>query len=133
MMLGQPESEHNRFRVGMLFLAIGILLLLWAWGSWLFRSSVPVEPTPVIQGSSWTLLPAASAAEGDANQSEARRGLARVSLIMMTFLLILIAVCFGGYAVIIAARRYRALMERKQATPTRCDDVWSMHRLPDDE
>lgn len=128
-MLGQPESEHRRFRVGLAFLVVGVLLLLWAWVSWLFRASVPDEPTR--RGSGFSLLPAAYAAAGEALDPE--KGLARASLILMTLLLLLIVGAFGAYAAVIAVRRHRELMAHRRSAPTANADVWAMHRLPDDE
>jgi hypothetical protein len=129
-MLGQPESEHHRFRVGLMFLIIGVLLLLWAWGSWLFRTAVPGESTPARE-SSIAILPAALAA--DPASIDPEQGLARASLLLMTLLLLLIVGSFGAYAAVIAVRRHRELMRHKRAAPTANADVWAMHRLPDDE
>ena len=130
-MLGRPESEHNRVRVGLLFLVVGVLLLLWAWGSWLFRASVPDERPPVVRESSLMILPAAVASE--AAPVDPQQALGRSSFLLMTLLLLLIAFCFGAYAAVIAVRRHRELMERKRAVPTPNEDAWAMHRVSDDE
>ena len=42
-------------------------------------------------------------------------------------------VTIGAYAAVIAIRRHRELMQHKRGAPTANADVWSMHRLPDDE
>ena len=130
-MLGQPESEHHRFRVGLLFLIVGVLLLLWAWGSWLFRASVPDEPVPAVRESSLSILPTALAAGAGAIDPE--KSLGRASFLLMTLLLLLIVGSFGAYAAVIAVRRHRELMEHKRAAPTANADVWAMHRLPEDD
>ena len=130
-MLGQPESEQYRFRVGLLFLIIGVLLLLWAWGSWLFRASVPDEPGPAPRHASMVILPAAVAADPD--EIDPEKGLARASLVLMTVLLLLITGSFGAYAAVIALRRQRELLGHKRAAPTANEDLWAMHRLPDDD
>jgi amino acid transporter len=66
MMLGQPEGEHYRVRLGIIFLVIGLLLVLWAWGSWVFRVSAgsPENPTgavPIREGGQSPSEPPASA------------------------------------------------------------------------
>ncbi|MFQ5415173.1 MAG: hypothetical protein ACE5E6_12020 [Phycisphaerae bacterium] len=39
MSLGIPGEEHNRVRVGMIILLLGLLLLGYAWGNWMFRNT----------------------------------------------------------------------------------------------
>lgn len=131
MMLGQPESEHRRSRVALAFLVVGVLLLLWAWVSWVFRVSVPDGGGPAIRESSLSLLPAALAA--GAGGVDPEKSLGRASLMLMTLLLLLIVGAFGAYAAVIAVRRQRELMEHKRAAPTANADVWAMHRLPDED
>ncbi|UCE58369.1 MAG: hypothetical protein JSU63_13115 [Phycisphaerales bacterium] len=117
------DPEHKRVRLAIALLISGIILVLWAWGNWVYRtsnsgagaSSVQVEPTAPID--------------------EARRKAAADAaprLLMYTLLLILV-VLFGGYALIRASRRHYEAISRKRAAPTATEDLWAMHSLPDDE
>mgnify|MGYP006908254759 CR=1 FL=1 len=63
-------------------------------------------------------------------QPELVRTLKAVLLLVAVLVLI-----FGvsSYAFIRWSRRYRKWLMRRDADPTPSDDVWQMHRLPDDD
>lgn len=119
MTLGIRDSDQHRKRLGLPLLVIGIILMLWAWGSWIYRSSIRAE----IDGAIIQDVPAPS--------SETIRTVRLPSLILLVGLLLvlLLLVLFGSHALIRAARRYRALADRKRAPPTPSDDVWAMNKL----
>ena len=43
MMLGTSPSGKNYPTAGIIVLFAGVLLLLWAWGNWVYRISEPAE------------------------------------------------------------------------------------------
>lgn len=145
-MLGQPDSEQNRFKLGVLFLIIGLLLVLWAWGSWVFRISadssekanpdaaLPFVSPPAIRGSSLAFPPWLLMGEGNSpsDTNEKPEGLRLVALTSMTVVLLMTVFLFGSLAVVIGTRRWRALADRKRAPPTPNADVWAMHKVPDE-
>jgi hypothetical protein len=47
MTLGIPKTDHKRVRLALVFLLLGLLLLVWAWGSWAYRTSVSTA-TPMM-------------------------------------------------------------------------------------
>ncbi len=117
MNLGKPGSEQHRTRVGLLFLAIGVVLVLWAWGSWVYRASAPVEAA----GSPIQNVSAPS--------PDTVRAVQLSPLILLVGLLLLLLFLFGSHAMVRAARRYRELAARKRPPPTASDDVWAMNKL----
>ena len=42
-----PKTDHKRIRLALVFLLLGLLLLVWAWGSWAYRMSVSTA-TPML-------------------------------------------------------------------------------------
>ena len=119
MILGEPGSERYRSRLGLLMLVIGIVLLLWAWSSWLYRASVPTK----VDGHAEILV-----------EPTAQRMLALRSspLFLMVFFVLILAFFVGSYVVVRMIRRYRDTVLRNRAAPTDAQDVWRMHRPPRD-
>ena len=122
MTSGTPAHEQNRTRLGLVFLVVGIVLVLWAWGSWIFRASVPAETGGAL-------------AEHAAANPDVVRAVRLSPLVLLVGLLLILLVLFGSYTLIRAMRRHRAIADRKRPSPTASDDVWTMHKLrgPDDE
>jgi len=124
MTSGTSGSEQNRTRMGLVFLVVGVVLVMWAWGSWIYRASVPAET-------------AGTLAEHVAAANPAVVRAARLSpLVLLVGLLLVLVVLFGSYTLIRAIRRHRALADRKRPPPTPADDAWAMNKLrnpPDDE
>jgi len=44
MATDQTDTEDRNIRVGLILLVLGFLLLLWAWGSWVFRTTAGQQP-----------------------------------------------------------------------------------------
>ncbi len=123
MTSGAPGSEPNRTRMGLVFLVVGIVLVMWAWGSWIYRASVPAE-------TAGALSERVTAGNPDVVRA------ARLSpLVLLVGLLLVLVVLFGSYTLVRAMRRHRALADRKRPPPTAADDAWAMNKLrnPDDE
>ncbi len=116
MIFGMRGSNHHRTRVGLVFLVVGAGLLAWAWGSWIFRASNPVEMEGVV------------AQPPRAPNPESVRAFLLSPLVFIVGLLLVLLVLFGSHVLIRAARRYRALDARKR-TPTPSEDVWAMNKL----
>ncbi len=101
-------------------LLVGIVLLLWAWGIWLYRTSVaPVAVAPL----------------SDSPDTTASRRAVVQSLpaFLAVGFVLLLALFVGTYLITRWARRLRERQVRRSAAPTDSRDVWQMHRLPRDE
>jgi len=48
MAQGLSGSEQNRIITAIVLLVLGLLLLLWAWGSWVYRTSPPESVTAAL-------------------------------------------------------------------------------------
>jgi hypothetical protein len=117
MIPGLSDSDPKRLRAGLVFLVMGVLLMLWAWGSWLFRSATADTPGAADKGGA---LPA-----GETVQA-VQAGPAVLLLVLFLVLVFL----FASYAIVRSSRRFRELIFRKRPPPTASDDVWAMHKPP---
>ena len=117
MTLGMRGSDQHRKRLGLPLLVIGIILMLWAWGNWIYRASKSVEREGTIAQN----VPAPS--------PDTVLAVRLSPLVLLVGLLLVLLVLFGSHALIRAARRYRALADRKRPPPTPADDVWAMNKL----
>jgi len=117
MTLGLRGSDQHRKRLGLPFLVIGIVLILWAWGSWIYRASKSVEREGTVAQNVISPSP------------DTIRAVRLSPLVLMVGLFLVLLVLFGSYALIRVARRYRALADRKRPPPTPADDVWAMNKL----
>jgi len=140
MTLGAPGNEHYRFRAGMLFLAVGVALILFAWLSWFFRSSssdgAPIPPP--IQNSapvrSSSMLSPVSGDETDDAGANRRSAFVRAApMVLLTTFLVVVVFLGGSLVLVRGLRRYLAEADRKRPVPTPTDDVWAMHRVPDED
>jgi TRAP-type C4-dicarboxylate transport system permease small subunit len=112
-------ADEGRFRTGLAFLVLGISLILWAWGNWLYRASTPEPAASIVR------------AEGDAVDTVRVEATSVLPQILMYSLILVFLVLFGGYAVVRMVRRYRESADRERAGPSASQDVWAMHKLPD--
>ncbi|MBI1824834.1 MAG: hypothetical protein HY287_17225 [Planctomycetes bacterium] len=120
MILGERGSEQYRTRLGLLMLVVGILLLTWASGSWLYRTNVP----SAIDGASM---------ERSLDRATTHMMAVRSSpFFLMVALLLLTAFLVGSIIIVRTIRSYRDSVLRKPSEPTTHQDVWSMHRPPRD-
>lgn len=128
---GTPGPEASRNRVGFALLVVGIVLLLFAWFSWLYRTSTPdVAPPVEHETQSSALVPVQPLNESGPGQQAAFVQAAPM-LLMVTFLLILVFL-IGSLILVRGIRRYLAAGDHERRPPTPSDDVWSMHRAHDE-
>ena len=122
MGLGTSGSSANRLKLGLVFLALGIVLLLWAWGNWIYRSSNGLnEGSVAVEPSSGLRSPAAMQAVQ-----------ASPFVLMVGFFLVLVFLV-GSYAIVRGSRRLREAILYKAPKPTASSDVWSMHKVPSED
>lgn len=124
---GPPDQK--RFRSGIVFLVMGVVLVLWAWGSWIYRSS----GTSTIQSSinrSQNYDPDLNAGADYPDQHEVAKTLP--TFIMFGFILFVVFLV-AIFILVRTTRRYLAASARKRAPPTNTQDIWSTHKLPDDD
>lgn len=124
MIFGGPDQdiEQRRTALGLAFLVLGLMLLMWAWGSWMYRASTRSKPV---------------AMERAISEDEDSEKAVRMAPEMLLGGVMLVAVFLVGSLVFVrASRRYRQSLNRRAGTPTDTTDVWSMHKLkdfPDDD
>jgi hypothetical protein len=122
MGLGTSASSVNRLKLGLVFLALGVVLLLWAWGNWIYRSSNGLSEGSV------TVEHVAGA------RSPATMQAVQASpLVLMVGFFLVIVFLVGSYAIVRGSRRLREAILYEKPAPTASDDVWSMHKAPTEE
>jgi len=130
MSLGTSGSEPRRVTAAASFLVLGVLLMLWAWGSWVYRANVKRQEAAaarVATAPDVATTPVAS--DPDENRERAIR---TIPFALMIVILVLLVVLIGFVLISRGARRYFATLNRKRPSPTATQDVWSQHQLPDD-
>ncbi len=67
-------------------------------------------------------------------EQAAERGKAAgaLSLFVLVGVVLLLVFLVGAVVLVWTARRRRAFAGRRRPTPTPAEDVWAMHKLPDD-
>jgi len=119
MSLGPSISSTHRMKLGLVFLALGVVLLIWAWGNWIYRSSTGMgESGVVLEERAGPRSPATIQA------------LKASPFVLMVGLLLVLAFLIGSYAIVRGSRRLREALLHQKAPPTASDDVWMMHKTP---
>lgn len=108
-------------KIGLLFLILGSLLVVFAWGSWAYRTSAA------------STVPAITIENAAPTGNDAATLVKAWTYYLLVISGLVLVVLFGGYAVVRLARRYREATERRRATPTASESVWEMHRVSDEE
>lgn len=123
--------DQNRFRLGIIVLVTGIILVLWAWGSWIYRSSGTTPQGSRVNGSFEydENLEELNDRSEYPDQTQVAKTLP--TMLLYGFILFLV-VLVATFILVRATRRYRAAAAHKRAPPTDTSDVWSTHKLPDD-
>lgn len=111
------EIEQRRMTMGLGFLVVGLVLLMWAWGSWIYRTANTAKPIAV------------SRVEGDGEQAVKTVGIAPGMLIGGVILVVVFLA--ASFVFVRASRRYRQSLSRRSSAPSDTTDVWSMHKLKD--
>ena len=114
------DSDTQRIRAGLVVLLAGIVILLGALGMAVLRGPGPAGDSVALnqQGVSLTadrVLPARVGA-----------ALLILAIVLVTSLLI------AGYILLRVTRRHAQRRKARAIRPTPNDDVWKMHKLPED-
>ncbi len=56
-----------------------------------------------------------------------------LALVLLVVFVVVLVFLIGGWIIVRSARRRQALTTRKRAAPTPSEDVWAMHKLPEDD
>jgi ABC-type Fe3+ transport system permease subunit len=123
MTLGGLGGESNRVRIGLAFLLMGLLLLAWSWGSWVYRTSA----TQVATAESPTQSEDASDPLSPEKKAVAARSL---TLVLLTIFALFLAVLLGSFVIVRYGRNYFAMHGRGKTAPTTNASVWEMHQPP---
>ena len=150
-MTGPPTPEDRlRTRAGTAILLIGTVLVLWAWGNWVYRftprglgpgpvvSSTPAGHTGVASATRKPLTSSLAPEDEDPQSTDAaaaevdqKRRAARMALVVIIGGVAALSIFICVIALARAARRYRAAALRRQLPPSAADDVWTMHKVPE--
>jgi len=136
-----PTADRSRIRTGSALLLAGVVLVLWAWGTWVYRTSklsqslglVPAERTapPKWRAAPGFENPQSPSPLATTPPPTARRlrGL-RLALWLMVIGLLAVFTLIAAIAAARAARRWKASLLRRPQGPTEVSDVWVMHKPP---
>jgi len=111
------QSRQHRIRTGLLSLVSGALLIAWAWGSWIYRSSAAA---PMLED----VEPVGQAAV-EPSQTGALAMLIMVAMILLIIVLVITLIMSRGIR--------RRILSKPKSTPTDATDLWSMHQVPDED
>ncbi|MHC5108767.1 MAG: hypothetical protein ACYTHJ_02675 [Planctomycetota bacterium] len=115
------NAEQRRFKTGLLTLIGGVLMIVWAWGLWIYRSTAPkarfVEEM-------------ADEGQPAVNSSAPASALAQLLIVA---LILAIVVLVGTLVIKRSWRRFLTDGRSGKTTgASHAGDAWSMHKLPDD-
>ena len=100
------DPDSRRIRHGLIFLVMGTLLVVWAWGSWLYRGWKP------------DALPSAAPADAvDSLVNQAGNG-GSISILLVVALLILVLVVLGTCILVRIRRRMRKTIGPQYRSPS---------------
>lgn len=117
MTFGSPVTDRNRATAALVFLVMGILLLVWAWGNWVYRTSVSAT-SPIV---------AEAAGRQEKPGPVGEDAMFRPSLIVGAVLVPVIL--FGGYVLVRSTRRSTKAGGREEASPSSMVDVSAARSL----
>lgn len=102
---------------------IGRLQTLLSW--------VRAQPETASGGARAPRWPALSMVMAD-QMPESQKVAGALSLVLLVIFVSVLLVLLLTFVCVRAARRQRRIAQRKRAKPTEADDVWAMHKLPED-
>ena len=105
MSLDNTLGDEKRTRIGLLFLVAGTLLVVWAWGSWVFRTA----DTPKVSGEAFDSGTSGDAADG--GSAMVAVGFAALSGIVLV-----------GYLLVRRFRRHSARRDKPFGSPDGSND-----------
>ncbi|MBI4718286.1 MAG: hypothetical protein HY763_10810 [Planctomycetes bacterium] len=110
------SHSDSQSRTGLIILVLGLVCVLLAWGSWVYRLSAE-KPDAVLR------------AAGAAADTVPERAASGLGFLMAVALFLVLFALLGSYAILRAARRYRQATDRRPPLPSASDDVWSMRSV----
>lgn len=115
MLFGEHEQDaQKRTTLGLAFLVLGLVLLMWAWGSWMYRTSTAAKPIAVSRS---------------VDAGEESEKAVRIAPAMLVGGILLVVVFLAATFVLVrSSRRYRQSLLKRRGAATTSDDVWAMHR-----
>ena len=120
---GQDQDiEQRRTTLGLAFLVLGLVLLMWAWGSWIYRTSTRAQPIAVDRASD--------------DADEKAKAVRIAPGMLLGGVLLFVVFLAATFVFVRSSRRYRMSLGRRGAQPSDTTDIWSMHKLkefPDDD
>lgn len=116
------EDAGKRVRTALVVLIAGVVLLLAGLGMAWLRGPVPADPR-IVRSEKPEPAPA------PADEAEAVRTGVVLLVISAVLAVTLLVACYALFRV---TRRYAALEQRKAFQPTAAEDVWEMHKLPEE-
>jgi len=119
MTIGAHGPDEHRVRVAVIFLVVGIVLVLFAWGHWNFRTRVGNVDSVV-------------ATDAPEEATESARIVRLAPLALLVAFLLLLVFLMGSFVIARASRRRRERTGRRPYKPTESQDVWAMHKPPPD-
>lgn len=128
---GTFESEPRHLTLAAILLVLGVLLLLFSWGSWLFRSGAGQQEPLTARASTPNEVPTSTVTPD--RKSNRSRAIRIMPLVLVVTMLLTLVVLIGVVLVRRGARRYFATQSRQRASPTMSEDVWSQHRLTSED
>jgi|CXWL01.1.fsa_nt_gi heme/copper-type cytochrome/quinol oxidase subunit 2 len=114
----EQDIEQRRTTLGLAFLVLGLVLLMWAYGSWIYRNSTRAQPI------------AADHQAGDEVDVAAKAVRIAPGLLLGGALLFVVFLA-ATFVFVRSSRRYRQSLSRRSSPPSDTTDVWSMHKLKD--
>jgi len=105
--------------VGIVLLLAGVLLILWAWGNWVFRASRPESTSRFFDSHAADL------------KVQSATAVAVLPQILMYAMAIVLVVLFGSYALVRAFRNYREPFSSSRPPSTPVQNIWRMHKVPE--
>ena len=132
-MLGYPGTEQYRLRLGILLASFGTMLLLWAFGSWIMRDSMPAQAKAIVraQGGEIGIPDTGDVVDREARRDDRAQAARALAMLFLVVLTVAVTLFVGGLVVVRAMRRHRIYLSHQRPPPTDASDVWSMHRTPD--
>lgn len=139
MAQSRSEDDQRRNRTALIVFLAGVLLVLWAFGTLVYRTSIQ-RPEHIEHPEQSTRSPveSASASAGRVPPGLSSKNVKATSATAMMFLLalaLLMLFIMGSYILIRGSRRYQQWVGQKRSSSTPSEDLWAIHRTPalDDE
>jgi|GEM_PF-5611527 len=122
------NSQRSRFRIGFGFVLLGIVLLLFVWLSWLYRTSGPESSSTLETQTQSSVI--GMERRLDNPQQDQRAAFVKIApmLLVATFLLVLVFL-LGSFILVRGIRRSMKAGDHQREPATSCDDVWSMQSV----